>query len=62
MYTVIELAKELDISEHAVRRYITRKKIEPARWAGQTRLFDKSAIEKIRVQIKPAGRPTGRQP
>lgn len=57
MLTVIEIAKELNISEHAVRRYVKKADIQPIRWVGFTRLFDKSAMNVILSIRKSHGRP-----
>jgi len=57
MLTVIEIAKELNISEHAVRRYVKKADIQPIRWVGFTRLFDKSAMNVILSIRKSTGRP-----
>lgn len=57
MLTTIEIAKELNISEHAVRRYVKKAGIQPVRWVGYTRLFDKSAMNKIMSIRKSCGRP-----
>jgi excisionase family DNA binding protein len=57
MLTVIEIAKELNISEHAVRRYVKKADIQPIRWVGFTRLFDRSALNKILAVRKSTGRP-----
>jgi len=57
MLTTIEIAKELEISEHAVRRYIKRGNIQPERWVGFARLFDESVLPVILSMRKVRGRP-----
>lgn len=57
LYTTQEVAKELGISGALVRRLVSQGRATPAARYGNTMVFTREEIEKLRARPKRAGRP-----